>query len=100
LIINEIECEAKKLASSVDNLTENLSGILHSISSMSLDCTYVSSDGVTQLCDTADASIKVMYQVMAKCEELNKALRPINKVHQEIKNTKRLLDRVEAEVNS
>jgi hypothetical protein len=32
IIINEIEMEAKKLASSVDTLTENLTGILHSVS--------------------------------------------------------------------
>jgi len=31
VIMNEIEFEAKKLASSVDNLTENLTGILHSV---------------------------------------------------------------------
>ena len=31
IIINEIELEAKKLASSVDTLTENLTGILHSV---------------------------------------------------------------------
>jgi len=98
VIINEVEVEAKKLASSVDSLTENLTGILHSISSMTVDCTFVASDGVTQLCDTADASIKVMYQVMAKSEELNKAVQPVYRLHQQIKETKRLLDRVEAEM--
>jgi len=31
VVINEIETEAKRLASSVDTLTENLTGILHSV---------------------------------------------------------------------
>lgn len=54
------------------------------LSSMTLDCVFTASDGVTQLCDTADASIKVMYQVMAKCEELNKAVHPIYGLHQQM----------------
>ncbi|OXA63337.1 BLOC-1-related complex subunit 6 [Folsomia candida] len=99
LMVNEMEMEAKKLAQSVDTLTENLTGILHSLSSMTVDCVFTASDGVSQLCDTADASIKVMYQVMAKCEELNKAVQPLYQVNQQIKETKRLLDKVEAEMN-
>jgi len=99
-VINEIELEAKRLASSIDTLTENLTGILHSLSSMTVDCVFTMSDGVTQLCDTADASIKVMYQVMAKCEELNKSVAPIYKLHQQVKDTKRLLDKVEAELST
>ena len=51
---------------------------------MTVDCTFVASDGVTQLCDTADASIKVMYQVMAKSEELNRAVQPIYRIHQQM----------------
>jgi len=31
IVMNEVELEAKKLASSVDTLTENLTGILHSV---------------------------------------------------------------------
>jgi len=99
ITVNEIEVEAKKLASCVDTLTENLAGILHSLSSMTMDCVFTASDGVTQLCDTGDASIKLMYQVMAKCEELNKSVVPLYEVHKQIQDTKKLLDRVEAEMN-
>jgi hypothetical protein len=99
ITVNDIEVEAKKLASCVDTLTENLTGILHSLSSMTMDCVFTASDGVTQLCDTADASIKLMYQVMAKCEELNKSVVPLHEVHKQIQDTKKLLDRVEAEIN-
>jgi len=97
-VINDIELEAKKLASSIDTLTENLTGVLHSLSSMTVDCTFVACDGVSQLTSSADASIKVMYQVFAKCEELNKAVRPLYSIHQQLKDTKRLLDKVEAEL--
>jgi hypothetical protein len=51
---------------------------------MTVDCVFTASDGVSQLCDTADASIKVMYQVMAKCEELNKSVQPLYQVHQQV----------------
>lgn len=51
---------------------------------MTVDCTFVACDGVTQLTSSADASIKVMYQVFAKCEELNKAVRPLYSIHQQL----------------
>jgi len=51
---------------------------------MTLDCVFTSSDAVTQLCDTGDASIKAMYQVMAKCEELNKSMPPLYTLHQQM----------------
>ncbi len=34
VVVNEMEIEAKKLAHSVDTLTENLTGILHSVSNI------------------------------------------------------------------
>lgn len=37
-VINEIEVEAKKLATSLDQVTENLTGILHSVRSTRISC--------------------------------------------------------------
>lgn len=30
-LLNDLECEAQRMATSIDNLTENLCGILHSV---------------------------------------------------------------------
>lgn len=35
-LLNDLECEARKLATSVDNLTENLCNILHSVQKIQL----------------------------------------------------------------
>lgn len=32
VLLSDLECEAQRLATSIDNLTENLCGILHSVS--------------------------------------------------------------------
>jgi hypothetical protein len=39
----------------------------------------VSRDGVCKTCDAVDDNIKGMYQLMAKWEELNKAMAPAYK---------------------
>lgn len=33
-LLNDLECEAQRMATSIDNLTENLCGILHSVSNI------------------------------------------------------------------
>ena len=49
IVINEIEMEAKKLASSVDTLTENLTGILHSVRGVIFMYVY---DSCKNLCES------------------------------------------------
>jgi len=39
-----------------------------------------------------DANIKSMYQLMAKCEELSKAMAPLYKQAEQVKEIKKLLD--------
>ena len=43
------------------------------------DLDGVSRDGVCKTCDAVDDNIKGMYQLMAKWEELNKAMTPAYK---------------------
>lgn len=75
-VLNEIEREAQALAASVDNLTENLCSVLHSISSITADNVEIYKNAVTKLTDCMDANIKCMYTIMAKAEEISKAIKP------------------------
>ncbi|XP_075218360.1 BLOC-1 related complex subunit 6 isoform X2 [Lycorma delicatula] len=70
-ILNDLEDEVGRIATSVDSLTENLAEILHSS----------------------------MYQLMAKCEELSKSMKPIYKLSQHIKEIKHFLDLFENSTN-
>lgn len=99
-ILNDLESEARRIATSVDTLTESLAGILRSISALTVDCVEIYRDAVCKTCDAVDSNIKAMYQLMAKCEELSKTMKPIYKLAEDIKEVKRLLDTLESAVNS
>jgi hypothetical protein len=98
-VLNDLEMEVRRVATSVDTLTENLAGILRSVSALTVECLEVYRDAVCKTCDAVDSNIKSMYQLMAKCEELSKSMKPIYKLAEEIKGIKRLLDLFENAMN-
>ncbi|XP_076177189.1 BLOC-1 related complex subunit 6 isoform X2 [Ptiloglossa arizonensis] len=98
-VLNELEMEARKVATSVDALTENLAAILHSASALTVGCLETYRDAVCKTCDAVDHNIKSMYQLMAKCEELSKSMGPIYKLAEQIKEMKRMLDLFENAMN-
>lgn len=98
--INDIEQHARHIATSVDTLIENLTGTLHSISALTVDCVETYRDAVCKTCDAVDANIKSMYQLMAKTEELSKSMKPIYKLQEQIKEVRRLLDMFENIIHS
>ncbi|XP_065349465.1 BLOC-1-related complex subunit 6 [Cloeon dipterum] len=98
-ILNDLEAEARRIATSVDTLTENLAGILQSVSALTVECLETYRDAVCKTCDSVDSNIKAMYQLMAKTEELSKSMKPIYTLADEIKELKRLLDLLETAVN-
>ncbi|XP_062551504.1 BLOC-1-related complex subunit 6-like [Armigeres subalbatus] len=97
-VLNEIEREAQALAASVDNLTENLCSVLHSISSITADNVEIYKNAVTKLTDCMDANIKCMYTIMAKAEEISKAIKPAEALAARIREIKRLVDMFESYV--
>jgi len=96
LVLNDIEKEARRLATDVDSLVENLSCVLQSVSALTVETVQTYRDGVCKTCDEVDANIRAMYQLMAKWEELNKNMAPAYRVSSQIKDVKRLLDMFEA----
>jgi len=81
-VLSDIELEAQYLASSVDNLMENLGNLLHSISSITADNVEVHRNAVNKLTDTLDANIKCQYQLLAKAEEITKSMKPTEQLGQ------------------
>lgn len=96
MVLNDNEKEARRLATDVDSLVENLSGVLQSVSGLTVDTVQTYRDGVCKTCDEVDGNIRGMYQLMAKWEELNKNMAPAYRVSSQIKDIKRLLDIFEA----
>ncbi|XP_001602456.1 BLOC-1-related complex subunit 6 isoform X1 [Nasonia vitripennis] len=99
-ILNELENEARKVATSVDSITENLAAILHSASALTVGCLETYRDAVCKTCDAVDYNIKSMYQLMAKCEELSKSMSVLYKMSEKVKDMKKMLELFENTMNS
>ncbi|XP_056635344.1 BLOC-1-related complex subunit 6 [Diorhabda carinulata] len=95
-LINDLEIEAQKMATSVDSLIENLCGILHSISSITADNVDVYKNAVSKMSDAMDGNIKSMYTMMAKAEEVTHSMKIVEKLSVRIKEIKRLVDLFES----
>ncbi|CAD7094094.1 unnamed protein product [Hermetia illucens] len=95
-VLNDIEIEAQYLAASLDNLTENLCNLLHSISSITADNVEIHKNAVNKLTDSMDANIKSMYTIMAKTEEISKSMKPTEQLATRIREIKRLVDMLES----
>ncbi|XP_032589204.1 BLOC-1-related complex subunit 6 [Drosophila mojavensis] len=95
-VLSDIELEAQYLASSVDNLIENLGNLLHSISSITADNVEVHKNAVKKLTDALDANIKCQYQLLAKTEEITKSMRPTEQLSVRIREIKRLVDMLDS----
>lgn len=90
-VLNDLEYEAQCIAQSVDNLIENLSGILHDNSSITAENMDIYKDAVGKTCDAMDNNIKSMYTILAKGEEVSQAMIPVQAQAARIAEIKRLL---------
>lgn len=95
-VLNDLEIEAQYLAADIDNLTENLTNLLHSISSITADNVEVYTSSVTKLTDAIDANIKSMYSIIAKTEEISKTMHKAEETAMRIKEIRKLVDLFEA----
>ena len=57
-VLNDLELEARRLATEVDSLVENLSCILQSVSALTVDTVETYRDGVCKTCDEVDNNIR------------------------------------------
>lgn len=96
--IMELEAHARRVADSVDLMMGNLRSNLHKMSAITVGCLDAYKTSVDVTCDSVDSSIKSMYALMAKCEELNNNMGPVYRLGDQIKEIKRLLDRFESQL--
>ncbi|XP_061186663.1 uncharacterized protein LOC133194770 [Saccostrea echinata] len=99
MAVMELEMAAKRVADNVDLLMGNLKSNLHKMSAITVGCLDAYKKSVDATCDSVDSSIKSMYALMAKCEELSKSMQPVYQLANQIKEIKRLLDRFESQLS-
>ncbi|KAL3270962.1 hypothetical protein HHI36_021465 [Cryptolaemus montrouzieri] len=95
-LLQDLEYEAQRMATSIDSLTENLCEILQSISSLTAQNVDVYKDAVTKMSEAMDSNIKSMYTMMAKTEEVTVAMKSVQGYAQRIKDIRRLVDLFES----
>uniref|UniRef100_A0A914GTI3 CUE domain-containing protein n=1 Tax=Globodera rostochiensis TaxID=31243 RepID=A0A914GTI3_GLORO len=88
----ELETHAQSIASGIDMALRDLRGSLRGMSDLTCESTQMFGSVVNSTCDSVDASIRSMYTMLAKTEEFNESMRGIEKLLQQIKDIKRLLD--------
>ncbi|KAH3816649.1 hypothetical protein DPMN_118169 [Dreissena polymorpha] len=84
IAVHEIENHARMVAENVDQMMTNLRENLHKMSAISVGCEEAYKTSVDFTCDSVDSSIKSMYALMAKCEELSKSMQPVYKLNDQM----------------
>ncbi|TKR94150.1 hypothetical protein L596_008476 [Steinernema carpocapsae] len=100
-VILGIEAHAKAIATELDVMMRDLRGSLHGMSDLTREYANCYLTSISSSCDSVDAVIKNTYALLAKTEELMGTLKGKDKLQQQIKQLKRLVDMFESHfVNS
>ena len=92
----EIEKHAREMARDLDYMLKTLASHLTAITKMDAKALGVYNSSIDRASSTVDKSVKGMYTLIAKCEELNSNMEPIAQIAAQIKDIKRALDVFEA----
>ncbi|KAM6463852.1 BLOC-1-related complex subunit 6 [Liasis olivaceus] len=93
--VQDLAALAVQVATQVEELLRSVQGALQALTTLSVGCIQTYRDGVESLGDAVDTSIRSMYTLMARCEELDLELQPVPALARRIRDMKSALDRLE-----
>lgn len=91
-LLNQIEAQAAELNDNVSQMMLHISTSTHTLSKLTVECMNSYENCLTKTCDSVDANIRSMYQLMAQMEELNRSMGSIERIKTEVKQVNHLLD--------
>eukprot|EP00794_Sanderia_malayensis_P003068 gene3068-3532_t len=94
--IIEIEEQAKLAANSLAEMTDFLSKQLYEMSKISSQTIGLYGEAVDRTASSVESNIHVMYGLMAKCEELNRKMKPVYDIQAQIQTISQQLNEPEA----
>lgn len=97
-LLKQLEQQALELSSSIVQMMAHISDSTHSLSKLTVDCTKSYETCLVRTCDSVDANIRSMYYLMSKVEELNKSMKPIGQITEDLNQVKKLLEMFEKAV--
>lgn len=95
-ILKDLELRANDIAGNLDHMLATLANSLKAMSHVSVECLGAYSACVDHVSETVDVNIKSMYTLIARCEELNVSLKPVQHMAEQVKEIKKTLDIFEA----
>ncbi|KAM9829996.1 BLOC-1 related complex subunit 6 [Syngnathus typhle] len=95
-VLVDLQKHTQEVARSVEVMMRSLNGTIQNMTALSVGYIQTYRDSVDSLGESVDMSIKGMYTLMARCEELDRSMRPIGILAAQIRDIKRTLDALEA----
>ncbi|XP_019375903.1 PREDICTED: BLOC-1-related complex subunit 6 [Gavialis gangeticus] len=92
----ELAALGAQLAAQVDELLRSLRAGLAARTALSVGCIHAYRDGAESLGEAADAGVRALYTLVARCEELDRAMQPVPALAARIRCLKGALDRLDA----
>ncbi|XP_061479289.1 BLOC-1-related complex subunit 6-like [Rhineura floridana] len=93
--LQELAALAVQVATQVDELLWSVHGALQALTALSVGCIQTYRDGVESLGEAVDTTIRSMYTLMARCEELDKEMQPVPALARRIRDMKSALESLE-----
>ncbi|XP_062980959.1 BLOC-1-related complex subunit 6-like [Elgaria multicarinata webbii] len=93
--LQDLAAVAVQVAAQVDELLRSVHGALQALTALSVGCIQTYRDGVESLGEAVDTSIRSMYTLMARCEELDGEMQPVPALARRIRDMKSALERLE-----
>ncbi|XP_048065934.1 BLOC-1 related complex subunit 6 isoform X3 [Megalobrama amblycephala] len=94
-VLVDLHKHTQDVAQSVELMLRSLSGTIQNMTALSVGYIQTYRDSVDSLGESVDMSIKGMYTLMARCEELDRSMQPIHTLAAQIRDIKRTLDALE-----
>ncbi|XP_073326970.1 BLOC-1-related complex subunit 6 isoform X2 [Pagrus major] len=95
-VLLDLQRHTQEVAHSVEMMMRSLNGTIQNMTALSVGYIQTYRDSVDSLGESVDMSIKGMYTLMARCEELDRSMQPIHTLAAQIRDIKRTLDALEA----
>ncbi|KAJ0036507.1 hypothetical protein NQD34_005184, partial [Periophthalmus magnuspinnatus] len=95
-VLVDLHRHTQEVAQSVEAMMKSLNGTIQNMTALSVGYIQTYRDSVDSLGESVDMSIKGMYTLMARCEELDRSMQPIHGLAAQIRDIKRTLDALEA----
>ncbi|KAH0626364.1 hypothetical protein JD844_001306 [Phrynosoma platyrhinos] len=95
-VVRDLERLTRDVAQKVDQMLRVLNSSIQNMTALSVGYIQTYRDAVDSLGESVDMSIKGMYTLMARCEELDRSMQPVHTLAKQIREIKRTLEIFEA----